>query len=161
MSGKLGALASKHSHGEQDFELNIASIIDCFTVLITYLLVSASFITIGVLDVNVAPSSPSVTLPSEASKAPLTIFVNLRATKGIQLRVDGASEPLIAFPPKDGDWDFTSLSDQILGLKQKYPELASATLNAADDIEYREVVKAVETIRKNVPAVTMGDEPVN
>ena len=42
----------KHA-GETDFELNLASIIDCFTVLITYLLVSASFISLGILDVSV------------------------------------------------------------------------------------------------------------
>ena len=44
---------------DSDFELNLASIIDCFTVLITYLLVTASFITLGILDVTVTSSLAS------------------------------------------------------------------------------------------------------
>ena len=40
--------------GGQDFELNLASLIDCFTVLITFLLASASFLSVGILDAGVA-----------------------------------------------------------------------------------------------------------
>jgi biopolymer transport protein ExbD len=38
----------------QDADINLAPIIDCFTVLIAFMLVSASFLSIGVLDAGIA-----------------------------------------------------------------------------------------------------------
>ena len=50
---------------ELDFDLNLAPIIDCFTVLITFLLISASYISINIIEASVA----SVEVSSEPSTA--------------------------------------------------------------------------------------------
>ncbi|NDF14013.1 hypothetical protein EB061_01655 [bacterium] len=42
--------------GEGDVELNIAPIVDCFTVLIAYMLVSMSFIQLSIFEAE-APTS--------------------------------------------------------------------------------------------------------
>jgi len=40
------------SSNSQDVDINITPIIDCFTVLITFLLASASFLSIGCFEVS-------------------------------------------------------------------------------------------------------------
>lgn len=45
--------------GSQDFDINLAPIIDCFTVLITFMLVSASFLAIGIFDAGVEAAGTS------------------------------------------------------------------------------------------------------
>jgi biopolymer transport protein ExbD len=44
---------------EIDFELNLAPIIDCLVVLITFTLISASFLSVAVFDYGAAPNSAS------------------------------------------------------------------------------------------------------
>mgnify|MGYP003351965824 CR=1 FL=1 len=48
--------------GGQDFELNLASIIDCLTVIIAFLLLSSSFVSYGTLDTAVAALDEGVTV---------------------------------------------------------------------------------------------------
>src|SRR3954464_8653245 len=101
---RFGGTLRRKAETEQDFELNIASIIDCFTVLITYLLVSASFISIGVLDVSSVSGaqSPEVKVP------PLTLSVQMDQAKIRFLKVTGgdAAKQLVSVPAKQGAWDF-------------------------------------------------------
>ncbi len=61
----------KHGEHEQDFELNLASIIDCFVVLIAFILVSTSFFSIGIIDAEVAGASTTSESTSEIT--PITI----------------------------------------------------------------------------------------
>ena len=46
--------AASDSKNSLDFELNLAPIIDCFTVLIAFILISASFASINILDAGIA-----------------------------------------------------------------------------------------------------------
>src|SRR3954469_12585388 len=48
-------------HQSQDFELNITSIIDTFTVLITFMLASASFLSIGIFDAGISAGGDAAT----------------------------------------------------------------------------------------------------
>ncbi|MGZ3709823.1 MAG: biopolymer transporter ExbD, partial [Bdellovibrionota bacterium] len=74
--------------GSQDFELNIASIIDCFTVLITFLLASASFLSIGIFDAGVAAGAAE----SKDSKPPsVQILVELQPDHRLSVKLTGKS----------------------------------------------------------------------
>ena len=52
----------------KDFDLNLAPIIDCMTVLITFMLASASFLSIGILDAGVAAAGATA-VTDQASAA--------------------------------------------------------------------------------------------
>jgi biopolymer transport protein ExbD len=144
---------AKHS-GEQDFELNIASIIDCFTVLITYMLVSASFISLGVLDVNdLTQRAVGDTTPEP--KISLTMKVSKQ--HNLTLQLNGASESVVTIPSKDGLVDRDAVLTRLEQIKQKWPDLDAAVLSSASDIEYDEIVKLVDSSKKFVPNITLGE----
>jgi len=146
---------SKGSHaGEQDFELNLASIIDCFTVLITYLLVSASFISIGVLDVSALTQRPaSDTTPPPA----VTLSISLKLNHDVTVQIDGAHEPVVQIPAKDGKVDTLSISEQLASDKVKFPDLKDAVLLSSADAEYDDLIRVVESTKKEIPNVMFGD----
>ena len=74
----------------QEVELNLAPIIDCFTVLITYLLVTASFLTFAAVDVSISANNPSKQeTPSPEDTHPLVMTLDLDAENQILLRVSG------------------------------------------------------------------------
>jgi biopolymer transport protein ExbD len=153
MRGKLG----KAEAGEVDVELNLTSIIDCFTVLITYLLVTASFISFGILDVSVAAPSPADSA-SPGSNPPLGVTVFMAPGYAMEIRTTGEETRTYPIPSKGGKWDLDAVTDHLNSFKSRFPKLDTALVSADDAIEYREVVHAVETVRSTIPNVSLGAE---
>ncbi|MEK7690751.1 MAG: biopolymer transporter ExbD, partial [Bdellovibrionota bacterium] len=76
-----------HSGSSQDFDLNLAPIIDCFTVLITFLLISASFLSIGILDAGI--SAPGAQTESEPQGASVDLTLKITADRGYRIKIEG------------------------------------------------------------------------
>lgn len=144
-----------HRHEEEaDFELNLASIIDCFTVLITFMLASASFISIGILDAGVAASASATA--EKSTPPPVNYTLELYKDFKYVLKVKGKSNSTETIHGKDGAWDYASLEKQLVGLKAKWPEVGAITLEAQNDVQYKEVVLTMDRVRKTLPAVLLG-----
>src|SRR4051794_631583 len=113
-------VGSSGGEGDQDFELNLASIIDCFTVLITYLLVSASFITLGILDVTVASNAPAdeQPIPPEVS-----VTIALDPNRNLIVKTEGAESNTVNIGQKSGEWDFERMTGQLKAIKDKFPKI--------------------------------------
>ena len=155
MSGKLLGLGQSRPPEEQDFELNIASIIDCFTVLITYLLMAASFISLGMLDVSV----PSIGASRNAAPEPkLTLGVKLKQSGQIQIKASGAKSFSASIPSKGGKWDFDALEAQAKTLKERWSQLDTVMVAADPLVEYRPLVRAVDEVHKHVANVFIGEK---
>jgi len=142
---------------DPDFELNIASIIDCFTVLITYLLVSASFITLGMFDVTVASHSPSDVVDSVPP--PLTVTIGILKNFEIKVSTEGSENNSYKIPQKEGGMDLESLTANLQKLKERFPKLEAAMITAEDTVDYKELVKTVEATRATFPQVALSADP--
>lgn len=133
--------------GGQDFELNLASIIDCFTVLIAFMLASASFLAIGVLDAGISVATAS----SDPSKAPsVQVEITLKQQGRVGLKVSGAKTLQTEFATE------ADLLTALSGLKGQFPDLQSAVLQADDQVPYKNVVLTMEHLRKTVPSILLG-----
>lgn len=144
---------------DQDFEINLAPIIDCFTVLITYMLVSASFISFSTLDVSVATASdqppPEQQQPLEPAAA---LSVEIQAGKTLKLVLTGKTmETLPLKPNVKGEWDLESLNKSIDAYKTKYPQLSEASVKAEPTVKYKQFILVVEAIKKKLPKVVLGE----
>jgi biopolymer transport protein ExbD len=141
---------------EADFELNIASIIDCFTVLITYLLLSASFITLGIFDVTVASTAPAETTAVPPASQELTLTIGVQSNNDLKLETEGKETNSFTIPGHEGAQNLEALEDYLKKIKQKYPSLESAMVTAEDTTLYKELVKTVEVTRKTLPQVALS-----
>lgn len=143
--------------GNEDVELNLASIIDCFTVLITYLLVSASFIAMGAFDVNVLTPRPA----GEISKDPtLNLSLKLLSSHEMQMKLESATHQddlEVKIPPTDKGLDKEVMLTQLVEIKKKWPDLENAVLSSSGSIEYAEIVQVIEATKKLIPAVSLGE----
>jgi biopolymer transport protein ExbD len=144
---------SKHA-GEGDFELNLASIIDCFTVLITYMLVSASFISLGVLDVSI-PVQANVTATVSAPGDTLVVHLNEDRSVHVTLKGEQATETTV--PAKEGKIDFGAFATAITAMTDKAPGMDMGTITADAGIEYRDIVHAIESMKPRLPNVAIGE----
>jgi biopolymer transport protein ExbD len=148
--GRNGGVSSADS---QDFELNLASIIDCFTVLIAFMLASASFLSIGILDAGVAAAGAQA---SPGTPPPVNIAVEIGAGSKLTLKVTGKTSSTQAMPAAQGKADYEGLARSLASLHAKYPDVNALTLTAENSVEYSEVVKAMDEIRKTIPVILLG-----
>lgn len=149
---------SRSGHGaEQDFELNLASIIDCFTVLITYLLVSASFIALGTFDVSV----PTLRSSGDTTPEPtISMSIKVSSTHDLLIKLEGgeaSKEPEVRIPAADGKLDQQNMLARLVELKGRWPDLDTATLSASGAVEYSEIVQIIEATKKLIPSVGLGE----
>ena len=143
----------------QDFDLNLAPIIDCFVVLIAFVMISSAFASIAILDAGVSAGGDSVKSMSPS----VQVTISLRSDFGATVKVTpakktkGASE--IVFPAThglaSGEWP-PKLTDALIQLKRDWPELHSATLVADNSVPYQSVVNAMDLVRKYIPDVLLG-----
>ncbi len=137
---------SRRSEGPLDFDLNLAPIIDCFTVLITFMLASASFISISIFDAGFTPAEAQ----GDPTPPPITVTLDLKKNGSLQVVTKGKLNQTNTFANPD------EAAEALRQLKEKYPGVESMTITADPEVEYESIVKAMEKSRKYMPGMVLG-----
>src|SRR5262245_31581341 len=146
------AFKSKRSPRKQA-ELLLVPMIDIFTVLVTFLLMTAVFSRLAILELDL----PSAGAPPVGEPA-FRLEVIVRE-QGFEL-TNGSS--LIAVIPKAaGAYDLASLSTLALSLKRSHPEADDASVLLEPRIEYDNLIQVMDAIRSaELPAgETLVEQP--
>ena len=85
--------ANMGSSSGQEVDLNITPIIDCFTVLITFLLASASFLSIGFFETN-TPGSASDPTQGEPDTE---VVVRINSNHMAEFKLKGKRNETVTF----------------------------------------------------------------
>jgi biopolymer transport protein ExbD len=141
---------------DQDVELNIAPIIDCFTVLITYLLVTASFISLSALEVGVAAAGQSSSKPP--TDIPVSVGLQLSVAHGLTIKITGGANinESINVDPKNSQWDTDGLSTQLETIKKNYTKVEDISVTAEPLVTYKDIVKIIEAVKKSFEKVYLA-----
>lgn len=132
-------------------ELLLVPMIDIFTVLVTFLLMTAVFARITVLQLDL-PSAAD----SNAAEPPFRLEVIVRKD-GLEL-TNGATR-IAALPTMNGEYDLKTLSDLALSLKREYPNVDSASVLMEPDVKYDYLIQVMDAIRsKEMPAASPASE---
>jgi biopolymer transport protein ExbD len=140
--------------GGQDFELNLASIIDCLTVIIAFLLMSSSFVSFGAMDTAVAvPQAGAPATPSSDDSKSVTLTVKLVGEDKVEWEVTSGPD---ARAREKKTLARAGLLGELEGAKTRYPGLQGVVLSAAPRIPYQQLIQAMDDTRKVFPAVILG-----
>jgi biopolymer transport protein ExbD len=120
-------------------ELLLVPMIDIFTVLVTFLLMTAVFSRITIVELDL-PSAQSTTV--SAPRFRLEVIVR---KEGFEL-TNGTN--LIATIPKaEGAYDLKTLADLVLSLKRDYPDAQNASVLMQPDIAYDDLIQVMDVVR--------------
>ncbi len=141
----------------QDVELNLAPIIDCFTVLITYLLITASFINLAAMDVGVSATG-SAAPPDQPQGPPPMIMTMLMSEGGrMTLTVSGGtlkSDMVVAVEPQaNGSWNLNELSGRLRQIQTKWPQIKDISVSAEPTVKYKDIVNVINETQRTLPKV--------
>jgi len=126
-------------------ELLLVPMIDIFTVLVTFLLMTAVFSRIAIMQIDL-PSSQAAK-PAEP-KFRLEVIVR---EDGFELS-DG-KQAIATIPKVSGAYDLNALAERVLAVKREHPASEDASVLSERKVPYDELVQAMDAIRSTeVPA---------
>jgi biopolymer transport protein ExbD len=147
MSANLG------DSNPNEVELNITPIIDCFTVLITFLLASASFLSIGFFEA----STPGTHQSSEDTPDPdLEALVKVLPNRIVQINFKGKRTSSHKYDLKNKE-DIELLTHDLGQLKESKLTLNSFLVSAEDSVDYKSLAETMGYLQKTEVPVVVGD----
>ena len=151
-------------------ELNITAFMNLMVILVPFLLITAVFSRLAVLELNLPGSSGE---PVEPQEQAFQLEVIIRADK---IEVGDRNQGLLGVYPNKGDgYDYEALSNKLSELKRRYPSKTDASILLEQDIEYDTLVQVMDRVRiaewvdeeeQSVkrfdlfPDISIGDAPV-
>jgi biopolymer transport protein ExbD len=137
------------SGGGQEVELNITPIIDCFTVLITFLLASASFLSIGFFETY----TPGSNVDPTQGEPDTEVVLKIKANHMAEFKVKGKRNQNLTFTLTSPE-SVKNLEQEIQNLKDPSIKLGQILISADDTVDYKELSEVMGHINRfNLPVV--------
>lgn len=134
-------------------ELSVTAFMNLMVVLVPFLLITAVFSRLTILELNLPSSSESV------PETPQAISLEIVVREGRIEVADRGTGLLRAFPDLEGKRDIAGLGRFLADeIKPRFPELAAATILMEPQIPYDTVVQVMDITR--VRTVTEGGRMV-
>jgi biopolymer transport protein ExbD len=130
----------KRREREETPGLDVTTFLNLMVVLIPFLLISAVFSRITIMELSV----PTASGGTAVNKPNFAIEVIVRKA-GLEI-ANGLSVEA-AIPKKEGQYDMDLLSKILLRLKDRYPDKKDATVLMEPEIEYDYLVQVMDVVR--------------
>jgi len=132
-------------------DLDITTFMNLMVVLVPFLLISAVFSRVTVMELSV-PTAAGAAAPARPN---FNIEVIVRKA-GLEL-ANGASV-VAAVPKKDDQYDLQKLTEMLIRLKNDYPQKEDATVLMEPDIQYDHLIHVMDTVREAEVKVPGSEE---
>jgi biopolymer transport protein ExbD len=153
-------------HHRQPQELLLVPMIDIFTVLVTFLLMTAVFSRTVVLQLNLPAAQ------TEFREPPPGLQIEVMVRKDLLQVADRNSGPLATLPNTAAGYNYDGLTEYLKRIKAKFPEKTDATILLESDTPYDTLVQVMDRVRvwetkqglstvqaEMFPDVSIGDAP--
>ena len=152
-------------------ELNITAFMNLMVILVPFLLITAVFSRLAILELNLPGSS---TEPVDPQEQTFQLEIIVRQDK---IEVGDRNQGLLGIYPNtaDGGYDYAALAEKLAELKERYPTKTDAAILLEQDIAYDTLVQVMDTVRVAqeinaedgvidrsdlFPDISIGDAPV-
>src|SRR5580704_9534868 len=153
-------------HSRKPAELLLVPMIDIFTVLVTFLLMTAVFSRTVILQLNLPAAQ------TEFRDPPPGLVLEVMVRKDLLQVADRNSGPLATLPNTAAGYDYNGLTDYLKRVKAKFPEKTDASLLFEPDVPYDILVQVMDRVRvfeteqdahtvqaELFPDISIGDVP--
>ncbi|MDZ7266416.1 MAG: biopolymer transporter ExbD [candidate division KSB1 bacterium] len=131
-------------------DLDIMPVMNLFLILVPFLLVTASFVELAVLDISLPEmrsGNRQAQAPQQAQEHKPAVL-NLLAIRenGIELKSPTFTFGLI--PRRQEGYDYDLLKSYLTQVKQKFPEAVDVVIAPEDNIRYQVVIDVMDRCRE-------------
>ncbi|WII73449.1 biopolymer transporter ExbD [Bdellovibrio sp. 22V] len=135
--------SGESSGRKRNIELNLVPFIDLMSVLITFLLITAVWTQVSMIQIGSSlygKKSDTQPTPTPPPNADVVLKVDVKEI-GYVLTV---GKQVISLPMVNEQFDEAGLVAQLQRVKQLYPEKVDAVVSVADAIPYEQLIKAMD-----------------
>lgn len=124
-------------------ELNIVPVIDLMSVLIVFLLITAVWNQISMIQLgtSVYGQKSENELKEKPKNLEIALRVDIKASGFVVL----IGNKTIQIPKIDEEYDTATLGAELKSIKERYPEKSDLFLSVDDELEYESMVKGMDT----------------
>ena len=153
-------------HKRKPAELLLVPMIDIFTVLVTFLLMTAVFSRTTILELSLPLQQ------SEFREPPPGLQLEVMVRKNLLQVADRNSGPLATLPNGAAGYDYEGLTSYLKRVKEKFPEKVDASILLEKDTPYDILVQVMDRVRtfeakdgtrilqaELFPDISIGDAP--
>ena len=136
-------MARRHHYRKrfkQPPELDVTTFLNLMVVLVPFLLITAVFSRITIVELN---------LPSEAGgRAPETPAFRVEViVREAGLEISNGTSVIASIPNVEDDYDLPTLSDYMVDLKRQYRDISTASVLLEPAIPYDYLIQVMDTVR--------------
>ena len=157
----------RNHHRQEAAELNITAFMNLMVILVPFLLITAVFSQVAILELDL----PSSTDQLDVEPATMQLEVTVR---GDRLEVGERNAGLLTgFPRTETGYDLVALSEYLKQVKARFPDKLDATILLESDVAYDVLVQVMDVVRvyeaesdgesiqaELFPEISIGDAPV-
>jgi biopolymer transport protein ExbD len=150
-------MARRHHYkrrAKDEHEIDVTTFLNLMVVLVPFLLITAVFSRLTIVELNLPSSSNGATNKEESFRVEVIV-----REEGIE--ISNGTAIIASIPKKDEEFDLQTLSDYIIELKQEYPahDAASVLMEAHSPYDYLiQVMDVVRSVELPVEREDQGDE---
>ena len=154
---------------QETAELNITAFMNLMVILVPFLLITAVFSRLAILELNLPGSSTEPVEPEEQ------VFQLEIIVRDDRIEVGDRNQGLLGIYPNTeaGEYDYQALSDKLVELKDRYSEKTDASILLESEIAYDTLVQVMDRVRiaesiedesivrrDLFPDISIGDAPI-
>ena len=155
-------------HYIEEAELNITAFMNLMVILVPFLLITAVFSRLTILELNLPGSSTEAVDPQDQT---FQLEVTVRSDK---IEIGDRNQGLLAeYPNTEDGYDYDAVSVKLAEIKSKYPAKTDVSVLLEADIAYDTIVQVMDRVRiaerieddrivRNdlFPDISIGDAPI-
>ena len=150
-------------------DLNITAFLNLMVILVPFLLITAVFSRMTILELNIPPQSADPNQPQNNKEFQLVVTVR---NDGIEIG-DSIGGIIKRFDKSGADYDYNAFSKLLQQIKVRFPEKKNASILLEPNISYDTLVQVMDKLRvveqvqfgavvkaELFPDISIGDAPV-
>ena len=121
-------------------DLDMTTFLNLMVALIPFLLVTAVFSRITIVELTLPSASGGATPGEPAFRVEVIV-------REAGLELTNGSAVIATLPKRDGDYDLARLSEFVLSLKRDHPDTDAASVLLEPSIEYDHLIQVMDAVR--------------
>ncbi|RYZ90567.1 MAG: biopolymer transporter ExbD [Proteobacteria bacterium] len=139
----------------RNVELNLVPVIDLMSVLITFLLITAVWNQVNMMQIGSSLYGKQLDdqKPTPPPKSDVVLKIDIKEV-GYILTV---GKQVISLPQTNGEYDDAGLIAQLQRVKQLYPEKTDVVVTMSDELVYERLIRGMDScLQSGFPAISVA-----
>jgi biopolymer transport protein ExbD len=121
-------------------EIDVTTFLNLMVVLVPFLLITAVFSRLTIVELNLPSAAGGASNSEESFRVEVIV-------REVGIEITNGSATIASIPKKDDEFDFQTLSDFMIALKQEYPAHDAASVLMEAHIPYDYLIQTMDVVR--------------